>query len=71
MSQPNPVPAASSTPVALAIAFPAERLNDGAGDPYWVDFTLEEARQLHAQLAEQRAEPRAAEPAAPLTFTLG
>ncbi|MEX3556019.1 MAG: hypothetical protein VB131_05340 [Burkholderia gladioli] len=42
----------SESPAALEIRFPVERLNDGAGDPYWIDLTLEEARRLHdAQLA--------------------
>ncbi|CDY78269.1 Rubredoxin [Caballeronia glathei] len=37
--------------VVIEIQFPPERLNDAAGDPYWIDLTLDEARRLHAQLA--------------------
>jgi len=32
--------------VALEIQFSPERLNDGAGDPYWIDLTAEEAATL-------------------------
>ncbi|CAM2183520.1 Rubredoxin [Paraburkholderia sacchari] len=32
--------------VALEIQFPPERLNDGAGDPYWIDLTAAEAAAL-------------------------
>lgn len=32
--------------VALEIQFSPDRLNDGAGDPYWIDFTAEEAAAL-------------------------
>ena len=34
--------------VALEIQFSPERLNDGAGDPYWIDLTSEEAVALLA-----------------------
>jgi rubredoxin len=38
--------------VALEIQFAPERLNDGAGDPYWIDLTLTEAQtQLAASSA--------------------
>ncbi|KNH05292.1 Rubredoxin [Candidatus Burkholderia brachyanthoides] len=37
--------------VVIEIQFPPERLNDAAGDSYWIDLTLDEARRLHAQLA--------------------
>ncbi|CAH2812048.1 MAG: Rubredoxin [uncultured Caballeronia sp.] len=40
--------------IVLEIKFPPERLNDGAGDPYWIDLTLE-ARRLHDQLARRFA----------------
>jgi len=30
----------------LDIHFPEERLNDMAGDPYWIDLTVEEATAL-------------------------
>ena len=32
--------------VALEIQFSSERLNDGAGDPYWIDLTQAEAQSL-------------------------
>jgi rubredoxin len=32
--------------VALEIQFSPDRLNDGAGDPYWIDLTAEEAAAL-------------------------
>jgi rubredoxin len=32
--------------VALEIQFSPERLNDGAGDPYWIDLTADEAAAL-------------------------
>ncbi|KIP13159.1 hypothetical protein WJ95_27290 [Burkholderia ubonensis] len=41
--------------IVLEIQFPPERLNDAAGDPYWVDLTLDEARRLHQQLAARFA----------------
>jgi rubredoxin len=36
---------------ALELQFAPARLNDGAGDPFWVDLTAEEARRLHAELS--------------------
>ncbi|WP_114815290.1 hypothetical protein [Paraburkholderia kururiensis] len=36
--------------IAVEIQFPPERLNDAAGDPYWIDLTLDEARRLYEQL---------------------
>ena len=41
--------------VAVEIQFSPERLNDGAGDPYWIDLTLDEARRLYEQLNERFA----------------
>ncbi|MXN79423.1 hypothetical protein GR157_32445 [Burkholderia sp. 4701] len=41
--------------VVLEIQFPPERLNDAAGDPFWIDLTLDEARRLHQQLAARFA----------------
>jgi rubredoxin len=32
--------------VAVEIQFSPERLNDGAGDPYWIDLTHNEAQRL-------------------------
>jgi hypothetical protein len=56
--------------IVLEIQFPPERLNDGAGDPYWIDLTLDEARRLHDQLARRFAS--GAQANQPLdTFTMG
>ena len=41
--------------IVLEIQFPPQRLNDCAGDPYWIDLTLDEARRLHAQLSARLA----------------
>ncbi|WP_414441094.1 hypothetical protein [Burkholderia sp. 22PA0106] len=60
----------SQPAAALAILFPAERLNDGAGDPYWIDFTFAEAHRLHAQLAAQRAGMQTARAADAEVFAL-
>lgn len=37
----------------LEIQFSPERLNDQAGDPFWIDLTEEEARRLH-QILQRR-----------------
>ncbi|WP_081771535.1 rubredoxin [Paraburkholderia nodosa] len=42
--------------VALEIQFSPERLNDGAGDPYWIDLTADEAAALLATLQGKLAE---------------
>jgi hypothetical protein len=34
----------------VEIRFPPQRLNDGAGDPYWIDLTTDEAQALLTQL---------------------
>jgi rubredoxin len=39
--------------VALEIQFSPERLNDGAGDPYWIDLTADEAAKLLETLQTQ------------------
>ncbi|TAM02936.1 MAG: rubredoxin [Paraburkholderia sp.] len=39
--------------VALEIQFSPERLNDGAGDPYWIDLTANEATRLLEALQTQ------------------
>jgi rubredoxin len=39
--------------VALEIQFSPERLNDGAGDPYWIDLTADEAAKLLETLQAQ------------------
>lgn len=36
---------------ALELQFSPARLNDGAGDPYWIDLTEAEARDLYDRLA--------------------
>ncbi|WP_020206674.1 MULTISPECIES: rubredoxin [Cupriavidus] len=40
---------------AIELQFSPARLNDGAGDPYWIDLTTEEARQLLAVLQDKLA----------------
>jgi rubredoxin len=35
---------------ALELQFSSARLNNGAGDPYWIDLTAQEAMRLHAEL---------------------
>ena len=41
--------------VALEIQFSPERLNDGAGDPYWIDLTHDEAQRLLESLQTRLA----------------
>lgn len=41
--------------VAVEIQFSAERLNDNAGDPYWIDLTRDEAQSLLQTLQTQLA----------------
>ncbi|WP_233833562.1 rubredoxin [Paraburkholderia sp. ZP32-5] len=41
--------------VAVEIQFSPERLNDGAGDPYWIDLTHDEARRLLESLQARLA----------------
>ena len=55
--------------VALEIQFAPERLNDGAGDPYWIDLTLTEAQALLQTLQMQLA-ANSAGTAAPLVVSL-
>ena len=49
---------------ALELQFAPARLNDGAGDPFWIDLTAEEARRLHGELSAylSREVERGAEP---------
>ncbi|PRY08267.1 rubredoxin [Paraburkholderia sp. BL6669N2] len=42
--------------VAVEIQFSSERLNDGAGDPYWIDLTQAEAQRLLESLQARLAE---------------
>lgn len=54
---------------SVELQFSPQRLNDGAGDPYWVDLSLEEAQALLERLQSHLA--RATEgTAAPLVFSL-
>lgn len=39
----------------LEIQFSPERLNDMAGDPYWIDLTAGEARRLYETLQRRFA----------------
>ncbi|CAG4889405.1 rubredoxin [Paraburkholderia saeva] len=55
--------------VAVEIQFSPGRLNDGAGDPYWIDLTAEEAQQLLHALQTQLA-ASVAGTAAPLVVSL-
>lgn len=55
--------------VALEIQFAPQRLNDGAGDPYWIDLTLTEAQKLLDTLQSQLAGSSAGT-AAPLVVSL-
>ncbi|CAG4890504.1 rubredoxin [Paraburkholderia gardini] len=55
--------------VAVEIQFSAERLNDGAGDPYWIDLTAQEAQQLLHALQTRLAVSEAGT-AAPLVVSL-
>jgi rubredoxin len=55
--------------VALEIQFAPQRLNDGAGDPYWIDLTLQEAQMLLDTLQSQLA-GSAAGTAPPLVVSL-
>jgi rubredoxin len=41
--------------VAVEIQFSPERLNDGAGDPYWIDLTQTEAQSLLESLQARLA----------------
>ncbi|MFM0670542.1 rubredoxin [Paraburkholderia sediminicola] len=55
--------------VAVEIQFSPERLNDGAGDPYWIDLTLAEAQRLLESLRARLAESGVGT-AAPLVVSL-
>ncbi|RFU48592.1 rubredoxin [Paraburkholderia sp. DHOC27] len=55
--------------VALEIQFAPQRLNDGAGDPYWIDLTLAEAQTLLETLRSHLAS-NSARTAAPLVVSL-
>ena len=55
--------------VAVEIQFSPERLNDGAGDPYWIDLTQAEAQRLLESL-QARLATSGAGTAAPLVVSL-
>ena len=55
--------------VALEIQFSPERLNDGAGDPYWIDLTQDEAQRLLESLQASLAASGGGT-AAPLVLSL-
>ena len=55
--------------VALEIQFSPQRLNDGAGEPYWIDLSADEAAALLNALQTRLGEHLAGT-AAPLVVTL-
>lgn len=60
---------------ALEIQFAPRRLSDGAGDPYWIDLTREEAQDLMHLLQTRLADTsgdtaHAGAPTPPLVFAL-
>ncbi|WP_084531116.1 rubredoxin [Burkholderia sp. WSM2232] len=55
--------------VALELQFSPERLNDGAGDPYWIDLTQDEAQRLLERL-QARLASHGARTEAPLVVSL-
>src|SRR5437868_9484681 len=54
---------------AVEIQFSPQRLNDGAGDPYWIDLSNEEAQALLTQL-QARLGNSEQTPSSPLVFSL-
>lgn len=55
--------------VALEIQFSPERLNNNAGDPYWIDLTQDEAQRLLASL-QTRFAVESSSTQAPLVVSL-
>jgi rubredoxin len=57
---------------AVELQFSPSRLNDGAGDPYWIDLTRDEAQALLAALQSHLGQSGhdALGTEAPLVFTL-
>jgi len=55
---------------SVELQFSPQRLNDAAGDPYWVDLTIEEAQSLLQRLQHHLAQQPATGTAAPLVFSL-
>ncbi|MBY4731085.1 rubredoxin [Cupriavidus pauculus] len=54
---------------SVEIQFPPQRLNDGAGDPYWVDLSIDEARALLERLQNHLGQATQGTDA-PLVFSL-
>ena len=54
---------------ALELQFSSHRLNDGAGDPYWIDLDEDEARTLMVALQNRFATQRS-DTAPPLVISL-
>ncbi|WP_109481194.1 rubredoxin [Paraburkholderia sp. C35] len=48
---------------AVELQFSPERLNDGAGDPFWIDLNHSEAVELHQALQRYLDAPAAERPA--------
>jgi rubredoxin len=55
--------------VAVEIQFSPDRLNDAAGDPYWIDLSLNEARDLLEAL-QKRLDANEASAHSPLIVSL-
>lgn len=57
--------------IVLDIHFPETRLNDMAGDPYWIDLTVEEAKRVFEALQSRfEAAPAVESPTTRLALTL-
>ncbi|SKC96672.1 Rubredoxin [Burkholderia sp. YR290] len=54
---------------AVELQFSPDRLNDGAGDPFWIDLNHNEAVELHQALQRYLDTPAAERPA-PLVVSL-
>ncbi|CAN7758014.1 rubredoxin [Paraburkholderia sp. SIMBA_054] len=54
---------------AVELQFSPDRLNDGAGDPFWIDLNHNEAVELHQALQRYLGTPAAERPA-PLVVSL-
>ncbi|ALL71496.1 Rubredoxin (plasmid) [Paraburkholderia caribensis MBA4] len=54
---------------AVELQFSPDRLNDGAGDPFWIDLNHHEAVELHQALQRYLDTPGAGRPA-PLVVSL-
>ncbi|MEM5438837.1 rubredoxin [Paraburkholderia diazotrophica] len=54
---------------AVEIQFSPDRLNDGAGDPFWIDLNLTEATALHQALQRYLDAPAGERPT-PLVVSL-